>query len=844
MDDVMKRISLALLIFFISCIKIFADSSYGVSFSTRMPKTYIILFPEHNYRTPDVLTLSFDMYISQPLSIGQVLMIKYGESSILSLTYIGKDPENCNFVLNPVSDKKKYIEIPFDAGRAVKGNWFTLSIEISLNKRTATVILDDKSYVLSDLNFPETSEYNIFFGPHNAGLSDVIAMAVANVVISENGQVKHVFPLNESKGELAADTLSPVVAEVKFPEWLINKHHYWHHSGTYRAYKTSGITYDAKRNNLIIVDRDSVRLIGMQNSNYASSPIDKSMIGFSGEAVYDSIHDNILFYNMYDGDGITTPFIVKMNRNGKVSDYRTYEFHNPLHHHATVFNEPDNHLYVFGGYGNYSFSDKLLLFNFEREKWDTLSLKGDRIAPRMHTVAGSAGEPGLYYIYGGVGNETGKQELGKEFYSDLYLLNTKTRSGKKIWSHPNEDTYLVPKRNLVYDKKLQKAYVLCSNRNNLKIALYAIDVKTGEHSQVSNETLVNTNCINSTAYLFYNPDVKQFYMAVKQGEDSSDYAAIEVFTLNYPPIHADQLNNNPEITEASVSKLLILSVVIAMLLIASLIYFRLRFIKKQKLAQTEASETKTIDYDLVNDELFETRNNSIYIFGEFTVINRDGINISSRFSSKIKQLFVFVLLNTQRYAEGVSTEKLSLTIWSNKDVSEAKNIRGVTINHLRTLLKELDGISLDYIDEKWILSIEDPCFCDYKETIKLYKQAISLSVIQQLIPILKRGPLLPAFYQYDWFENLKIEFDEFLIGMLEVGQPLMAESKLWNEIILTSNIIFSFDRLNELALQYKLTALVKLGKPEAAQKVYDRFCKEYLICYNEKYGKKIAELFV
>jgi len=836
----MKKISLILLIFFSSCLKTHADSSYGVSFSTRMPKTHITLFPKQNYRTPITLMLSFDMYISQPLSIGQVLMIKYGESSILSLTYIGKDPENCNFVLNPVSDKRKYIKIPFDANRAVKGNWFTLYIEVSLNKRTATVILDGKSYVLANLDFPEVSEYNIFFGPHNSGLSDVIAMAIANVVISENGHVKHVFPLNESKGELAADTLSPVVAEVKFPEWLINSHHYWHHSETYRVYKTSGITYDAKRNNLIIVDRDSVRLIGMQDLSYRSSPVDKTIIGFSGEAVYDSIHDNIIFYNMYDGDGITTPFMLKMNRNGKISDYKIYEFHNPLHHHATLWNEPDNQLYVFGGYGNYSFSDKLLLFNFEKEKWDTLDLVGDRIAPRMHTVAGLAGEPDLYYIYGGVGNETGKQELGKEFYSDLYLLNTRTLSVKKLWSHLNKDTYLVPKRNLVYDKKLQKAYVLCSNRTNLKIALYSIDVSTGKHTQVSNQTLVNTNCINSTAYLFYNPDVKQFYMAVKQGEDNSDYATVEVFTLNYPPIHADQLNN-PDLTEATVSNLHILSVIIAILLIVFFIYFRLRFTRKHKSEQSKNIGSLSTEYESVNDELFETRNNSVYIFGEFTVINRNGINISLRFSSKIKQLFVFVLLNTQRYCEGVSTEKLSLTIWSNKDVSEAKNIRGVTVNHLRTLLKELDGISLDYVDEKWILVIEDPCFCDYKETMKLHKQPISLSGIQQLLPLLKRGPLLPAFYQYEWFENSKIEFDEFLIGMMERGQPLLAEKKLWNEIILTSNIIFSFDRMNELALQYKLIALIKLGKPESAQKIYDRFCKEYLICYNEKYGKKISD---
>jgi len=118
---------------------------------------------------------------------------------------------------------------------------------------------------------------------------------------------------------------------------------------------------------------------------------------------------------------------------------------------------------------------------------------------------------------------------------------------------------------------------------------------------------------------------------------------------------------------------------------------------------------------------------------------------------------------------------------------------------------------------------------------------MTLTSVQQLLNLLKRGPLLPAFYQYDWFENSKIEYDEFLFNQLENGMPLLAENKCWNECILAANILFSFDHLNEVAFQYKLTTLIKLGKIESAQRIYDRFCKEYLICYNEKYKKKFAE---
>ena len=84
--------------------------------------------------------------------------------------------------------------------------------------------------------------------------------------------------------------------------------------------------------------------------------------------------------------------------------------------------------------------------------------------------------------------------------------------------------------------------------------------------------------------------------------------------------------------------------------------------------------------------------NSMYLFGDFSVFDRSGRNISYMFSLRIKQIFCLILRYSD--ADGISSKQLSDLIWPDKPKDKVKNSRGVAINHLRKILKELDGIEL------------------------------------------------------------------------------------------------------------------------------------------------------
>ena len=66
--------------------------------------------------------------------------------------------------------------------------------------------------------------------------------------------------------------------------------------------------------------------------------------------------------------------------------------------------------------------------------------------------------------------------------------------------------------------------------------------------------------------------------------------------------------------------------------------------------------------------------NAVFVFGDFTVFDKNGKDISYRFSPKLRSLFALILFHSIEN-EGISTDMLTAELWSNKDTNSAKNIR-------------------------------------------------------------------------------------------------------------------------------------------------------------------------
>ena len=210
-------------------------------------------------------------------------------------------------------------------------------------------------------------------------------------------------------------------------------------------------------------------------------------------------------------------------------------------------------------------------------------------------------------------------------------------------------------------------------------------------------------------------------------------------------------------------------------------------------------------------------------------------------------MFVLFLLYSKEQTEGISTDRLSTFLWPDKTVTSAKNIRGVTINHLRNILTDFKNVELIYEEGKWSIKYPEDFYCDYFEARKITRQISSAEVpdtdsVQRLAQLLQKGSLLPSFVSYDWFDKIKINHDEHFVKIIEKILPVLAERNNARFTIILSDILFSFDRFNETALEYKISSLKKLGKAEYAKAVYERFQEEYKQLYGETYKKNTEQL--
>jgi two-component SAPR family response regulator len=239
------------------------------------------------------------------------------------------------------------------------------------------------------------------------------------------------------------------------------------------------------------------------------------------------------------------------------------------------------------------------------------------------------------------------------------------------------------------------------------------------------------------------------------------------------------------------------------------------------------------------------KENCILLFGEFYIRNRDGIDISAAFTPKVKQLFTLLLLHTTKTTKGISSDDINHLIWPGLTRKNASNNRSVTLNKLRLLLQELDGVAISNHQEYWSLEIASPLFCDYMECYKaVHSNQLSSNndTFTHFYNLVRRGSLLSDM-EYDWLDDYKAfiasEIIDNLIRYIEHLDKNI-HPQLTIEIC---DRIFQGDPLNEEALAFKIKALKELKLKNKARYAYQKFTSDYETCLGQKYPVSFDQLY-
>jgi two-component SAPR family response regulator len=223
-------------------------------------------------------------------------------------------------------------------------------------------------------------------------------------------------------------------------------------------------------------------------------------------------------------------------------------------------------------------------------------------------------------------------------------------------------------------------------------------------------------------------------------------------------------------------------------------------------------------------EFLRPRTNAIWVLGKFNIFDNKGRNISHLCSNKIKSLFFLILLSSL-YDEGISSDELSDILWPGMDKTRTKNNRSVTMNHLRKIFDDMDGIGLIHENRNWKVSFDPKVYIDLVElNSRLGNKESNAAAIMGMYAM---GNLLPD-EKVPELDKYKGNFETQAIELLiHYGYKYLDGQKYATCYEIAAIIHNRYDELNEKALNIKLTALNKLRNHNKARQEYDNFCQRF-----------------
>ena len=793
--------------------------------------------------------LSFELSIRDFDTFGYVFLLKEDQGKTkYSFTYTYLDGENSTFKFNTDGKENHYsLNLRNDA---LAYQWIPVSFAFDLQQDVLTIRIGDNEKKITSLGLKDTFCPHLFFGRYDYIL-DMPTFAIRNLKLEGDRSHSYTFPLNENEGEEVHTSTGKVLGTVVNPVWLINGSYHWEKLFEYSFQTPSGITFEPDSQRLIIFSQDSLltyNLLKRQPQKYSYS--NKLPVKLQLATHFMNTTDGKLYVyelnNLPLGDA-TVAALDLNNQEWKQTGVAALPVQ--LHHHDGFWDETTGKYLVFGGFGNKRFNNTFLEYDIEGDRWDTLSYSGDRIIPRYFSGMAVNKNREHIYVFGGMGNESGEHSVGRNYLHDLYLLDRKQQSVRRLWQNASGHR-LVVARDMILTPDEKYIYALCYPEylSDTYLQLYRLTVDDGTMKALGDSIPMRSEEIMTNANLYYNSLTHEYYCTTTEF-DKKGHTVIRTYVLSAPPVSLDEIRSYGSRSSLEIRWLWIMAGIGVLLLAGGVLFVRKKR-GKQRNAVLESSSVlmsppvgrepdKSVQgKETLAKEDFESslvRPNAVYLFGPFTVIDRNGRDITHLFSSRLRQVFIYILLHSTH--NGVLSASLNEVFWPDKPDDKVKNLKGVTINQIRKNLAELDGVELVH-DKGYFRLVFTDCYCDYFR-FRTLKNAEEVE--NELGILLMRGKFLDGM-DAGMMDHFKQKVEEFLSSFLPLEIERLYQQHKYDAVIRFCNVLFRVDPVNELALAYGMHALNHTGSSQEAILQYSLFVREYRQMMNEEYSISYAEL--
>lgn len=754
-----------------------------------------------------------------------------------------KDPAVILFYDGAMSDHRFYVNIEnrltaisLTIPRKEKGNvseWLDVDFRLFLDRDTMMLAVDrDTAYAASGIR--KTSiQPELIFG-RNRYLIDIPSFTIKDLTISDLTS-HHTFRLNEERGQVARDERKRIKGKVQNPVWVSENSRKWQliFENSSEEFLCAG--YDPTAHELKVFSRDSLNTWNAQARKRRSQvfrnqcPVALTL----GTNFLDTRTGDIYAYEVrYDKDW-KGPVTVARLDTARLTWHPVSEqlLDMQMHHHCEWLDTLSGDFYIYGGFGDRRYNGDFYKFNLERQEWSRCPQPaGDRIWPRYFCAMGYDPDENALYIYGGMGNESGEQIVGRQYFYDLYKVDLNAMRVEKKWSIPNQDEMnTVAARNMILGGD-GYFYALCypESETESELQLTRFSIADGSREKLGNTIPIFSDKITTNANLYLDETLGKMIATVEESKDDIS-SSVKCYWIDYPP--------KPALQEDTTRKgfhyqwIILAVVVLAAGWCGS--WLRMRFLKKGRVSLLQEGKHDTRIRPAKDGP------DNILLFGGMTLTDSSGEDITSLLTGRLKEVLLLILYYTPK--GGISSRRLSSLIWPEKDEEKSKNVRGVTLNNLRKILNRMEGVSLTFEEGKYIVKFSSPAFCDYSNCLELMEDYSPGN--DRLLSILARGKFLKDESDL-LFDKMKNEIED------KVSSAMLAEAEWrfsnsdWANTVLCSDILQWIDPLSENAISFAVKALLAMGGNEEAKVRYNNFITQYKKDYDEDYPSGFDDLLL
>lgn len=790
------------------------------------------------------LTMAVDLSFNSGQQFGYIFTLIDPRNKSYSLSFRLEDDQQPWLHFNIDKEASK-LKLPLEKSWLNNSTWISLIVHFDLVTDRVDLTLNGKQYQASEMGLQAGMEPELVFGRYTT-YTDVPVMAIRNLKIS-GGPQELSFPLNEWSGNKVTDAQGNAIGKVENPNWLIKEAHYWKKRMSHTFKEVAGSSFIPHQNRVVAFTKDSLlsfqlgteTITGVKIEN--PLPISRLILGRSA---WDSVRQQIWVYeanNLPIGD--TTIALLDLEKKRWTPVGKAY-IPQQRHHHNLI--QQDSTWILFGGYGSFQYFNGFYRYVQAIDQWQPLKMTGDSIDPRFFSSIGAVGKDGEYLLFGGFGNPTGEQVIGGRNYYDCYRINSKTQRIERLWEQKLPDQQWVPAGNLVMDSEGAHFYVLGYPHHLPKSALqlYKFSLADGHYEIVSDSIPFTSEKIETEVNLYRNAPLNELVCVVQEFRTAQE-STVSIYTLKDPPVAFDPAKQAGGTWFGH--KLWWI------LVLVPLLFYLFRRRKNEQEAETrptsnpepagnQSLSASTEPAPPIVAQLDCPEKNAGYLLGDFLAFDKRGMDISHHFSPKIRQLFLLLVVSSRPGKKGVSSRVISSNLWPDRDMASTKNIRGVTINALRNILLEWEGVQLNYVNDSYLLELEPGFFCDYYQALDYLQAPVTDgNRLLSYLPLLTRGPLFSGV-QEAFLDEYKFEFETVLVEKATDLLTLAARSDGWQQpYYQLAKVVHLADPFHEKALSYQLVFLRKTKGMEAARKKFETFQAEYERSLGQAYPLSFEE---